>query len=93
MTTLWRKLQVPSKLNIFCFEKLYRKSPKAIHGDGAKADIEDRINSCVNQIDFLEVDLSRGSPVDTSLSSKTPDPYLERFVEQLVQQDGSGTTK
>ncbi|GFE55273.1 RNA binding protein, putative [Babesia ovis] len=80
MSTLWRKLQVPGKLDVFLFDKLYRRGAANSNlGKGSKS-VQERIAAAFQPVEFLEVDLLKGSPVDTTITSATPDPYLERWV-------------
>ncbi|GIX65902.1 RNA binding protein, putative [Babesia caballi] len=80
MTTLWRKFQVPGKLDVFLFDKLYRKGPASVRKVAGDRPVRERIEAAFQPVEFLEVDLLKGSPVDTTITSRTPDPYLERWA-------------
>ncbi|KAK1444114.1 hypothetical protein BgAZ_100200 [Babesia gibsoni] len=80
MSSLWRKLQIPSKLDVFLFEKLYRKGPAASGSAAPKTSVKECVAAAFQPVEFLELDLLKGSPVDTTITSKTPDPYLERYI-------------
>lgn len=80
MSTLWRKLEVPSKLQVFLFEKLYRRGPAVVPQPESTSKVGERISAAFQPVEFLEVDLLKGSPVDLTITSRTPDPYLEKWI-------------
>lgn len=83
MSTLWRKFQIPGKLEVYLFGKLYRNGPATACKGISTNSVEERIKSAFQPVEFLEVDLLKGSPVDTTITSKTPDPYLERWAANI----------
>ncbi|EKX73100.1 conserved hypothetical protein [Theileria equi strain WA] len=55
MTTLWRKLQVPSKLDLYKFEKVYRTGTTVPTIEQSKLSLSERIRESVQKVSFLEV--------------------------------------
>uniref|UniRef100_A0A3B0N2Z2 RNA binding protein (Nil per os homologue), putative n=1 Tax=Theileria annulata TaxID=5874 RepID=A0A3B0N2Z2_THEAN len=55
MSTLWRKIHVPGRLNVYKFEKVYREGPATVVRNLNKLPSPDKIRNSVQKVTFLEV--------------------------------------
>lgn len=65
------------------FHRIYRKHPQLESRSAGRLSLLDKLQFSIQKIDFLEVDLLRGALVDTSISSDTPDPFLEQAISRV----------
>ncbi|CDJ46832.1 hypothetical protein, conserved [Eimeria brunetti] len=80
MTSVFRRIPLPSTLRVYEMTSQLRKGPKP---SDTPLSLSEALAAAPQTVTFLHVDCLKGVPVDMTLKESSPDPYFAQHIRDM----------